>query len=777
MIRELRRHTVSRVIGGGHAMRMERESANKDIDCSGANAGGAPSDRPKSFHWWPIGVFLTLSLAANVLAIWCVRLSTSVNATLLGHTLTGLALGQWAWLTLIAGWTGRRLAGGLVVATLVGAIAWASFVWSMEYLIATEWSDSLVWGIFLIPLSLLAGALPFVICRRAVGWQVVGPGRSAQSMHAGTGDLFWMLAIVAATMAIAEVAQTVWQLPRAAFVRVAWMQGVLVSILVSALFALPTAVCALRFGKSRGATLGLVVVLPMLIVTAALAFATLSGVRSGAGISAFVIPELSRFGVAGLVAVAVLTLGCWALRGSGYRFCAAARGLASATPAGPGQGRTDILAEDATTAPQAGREPSERRNHRYWELAIIAAGLLAGLYNASTSLQREAFDRATFHLANELVAQGGNLHVRDYSVTQLKLPPGATDQDLIQCEYLPSLEELDLSGTYITAAGLRELVAAPRLQRLDLSDMHVDQTMIEELVRLPGLYHLSLAGTDISSDGLRRLMRELNIAELDISRTGLSPVELRSTLPINFGLLRMRGLGLTDADLAEWENFPLLARALDLRDNSIRGPGLSSLMYCQALWLDGNPLTDQDFGPVARQLNTMHLGLSNTPLSDAVLANVSANRAISWLDVGNGGITEQGIAAAFSPNWQVLGFHGAQFKGACFEHPQSVPFYLDLSKSAADDRSIGSLRNLNSLYRLSLRGCDITDAALESLSLLRSLQELDLGDTRITADGLVHSGLADSTTIYLDWDQFDYDDLRRIRDRFTLRLGQELSFY
>ncbi len=729
----------------------------------GAGATVGPARKP--FHWWPIAIFAVICLAANVLSIWCIRLAAPVHAATAGHILSGIALGQWAWLALIAAWTGRSLAGGLATATIAGVAALAGFALSSDLFITTDWGSSALWAVFLVPLYLSAGAGPFCAARYAIGWHVVAPGGISTTVRLRVGDLFWILAIVAAGFAIAEVSHTIWQMPRVAFVRRILMLGPLAAVALATLFALPVGACALLAGRSRTATGMLIAMPPILIVIASSGSAMFGGGFEGTPLTATFRSEMLRCGVAGGVGSLVLILGCWALRASGYRLVCRTAGVGptnrAAAEHGSSQGETD-------------RGGEQHRRHRRWEIAIVVSGIAAGLFNAGMAMRRARFESACYRLANTLAEQGGGLQTEGYRVTWLKLPPGSTDQDLARCEHLSELESLDLSQTKVTAAGLRVLAEAPLLKRLNLSDTRLDGSAVAELIRLRGLYHLSLAGTEMSSSDLQRLIRALDLAELDISRTKLSAAELRAVLPVNFGLLRLRGLGLTDADLAQWENFSFLARSLDLGDNLIRGPGLAGLVYCEDLYLDGNPLTDDEFGPVVQQLNCMHVVLSDTPLTDGVLPFIASNRAISWIDFGRGQITDDGLIAV-PLRCNVLGLHGPQFRGKFLRGEPTNLFCLDFSYSGMDGASAESLRHLRSVYRLSLRGCDIGDAALEHVTHLDTLREIDLADTGITAAGLVRSDLSTDVTVYLDWDQFEYEDLLRIRKRFTVRMGRSLN--
>ena len=71
---------------------------------------------------------------------------------------------------------------------------------------------------------------------------------------------------------------------------------------------------------------------------------------------------------------------------------------------------------------------------------------------------------------------------------------------------LPRLEQLDLSRTEVTSAGVADLADAPALARLNLTATAVDDGAVDALRALPRLTHLALWGTDVTEAGVARLV-------------------------------------------------------------------------------------------------------------------------------------------------------------------------------------------------------------------------------------------------------------------------------
>ena len=108
-------------------------------------------------------------------------------------------------------------------------------------------------------------------------------------------------------------------------------------------------------------------------------------------------------------------------------------------------------------------------------------------------------------------------------------PPKFTEAEL---ELITSI---NLEGTKITDAGLKELAKLQKLERLFLCHTQITDAGLKELTKLKNLKKLSLEGTQITDAGLKELANMQNLQELwltDAKKIGLADGdELQKALP------------------------------------------------------------------------------------------------------------------------------------------------------------------------------------------------------------------------------------------------------
>jgi len=99
-----------------------------------------------------------------------------------------------------------------------------------------------------------------------------------------------------------------------------------------------------------------------------------------------------------------------------------------------------------------------------------------------------------------------------------------TDLGVAKLTALKKLRVLDLSGSAITAAGLKSLAALPALQRLSLWNVKgVDAAASSHLEALHGLTGLDVSNTAIGDEGLARLAKLPNLRRLYVNETNVTP--------------------------------------------------------------------------------------------------------------------------------------------------------------------------------------------------------------------------------------------------------------
>ena len=99
-----------------------------------------------------------------------------------------------------------------------------------------------------------------------------------------------------------------------------------------------------------------------------------------------------------------------------------------------------------------------------------------------------------------------------------------TDFGLAKLATLKKLRQLDLSGSAITASGLKTLANLPDLQRLSLWNVKgIDDSAAPHLAALGNLTSLDLSNTPVGDETLARLAKLSNLRRLYLSETKVTP--------------------------------------------------------------------------------------------------------------------------------------------------------------------------------------------------------------------------------------------------------------
>jgi hypothetical protein len=126
----------------------------------------------------------------------------------------------------------------------------------------------------------------------------------------------------------------------------------------------------------------------------------------------------------------------------------------------------------------------------------------------------------------------GNEFFQDVVMIDLAGKP-ITDRDLEQLKKLPKLENLNLSNTRVTSAGLVHLSGLKNLKWLSLWNTPVDDDGLRHLAKLTKLQSLILDGTRVTDSGLKHLEGLKDLDEwLGLSGTGVT----------DKGLVHLKGL-------------------------------------------------------------------------------------------------------------------------------------------------------------------------------------------------------------------------------------------
>jgi len=142
---------------------------------------------------------------------------------------------------------------------------------------------------------------------------------------------------------------------------------------------------------------------------------------------------------------------------------------------------------------------------------------------------------------------------RLHNLKSLTLPNSTEDDDLALLAGLKTLEDLYVSHSNITDAGLKQIGALISLQRLDVSSCrNITSDGLRHLLGLKNVNALVLSYAPVTDDGLRRLAAFPYLQGLELSGTKVTDAGLAHLA----GLVYLQGLALgetetTDAGLAQ----------------------------------------------------------------------------------------------------------------------------------------------------------------------------------------------------------------------------------
>jgi serine/threonine protein kinase len=184
----------------------------------------------------------------------------------------------------------------------------------------------------------------------------------------------------------------------------------------------------------------------------------------------------------------------------------------------------------------------------------------------------------------------GLRNLRDEPLSRLHMPESKIKDKYLYCiGELKGLEELDLSYSWITDAGLATMSELPRLKDLGLAGCtKLTASAVDSIAKLaPNVIRLSLSYTPVGKDGLKRLRQLKHLEELDLSLSDLTDDEL---------------LPLFDLDLRNIA----LSKNPRLTDKTVER--LQGIRRLNELKLDGCPLITQTALNVLRKKHPrMHL--------------------------------------------------------------------------------------------------------------------------------------------------------------------------
>jgi Leucine-rich repeat (LRR) protein len=246
---------------------------------------------------------------------------------------------------------------------------------------------------------------------------------------------------------------------------------------------------------------------------------------------------------------------------------------------------------------------------------------------------------------DQLVAE-----IRAQQIPGLALPSVAAGDDLSFLEKLPNLRSLRLTGDGVTDAQLAHLKPMTKLEELYLpSDQNITDAGIGQMQGqdIDDLLKLDLSGTRITGAGLKDFdliaLEMLNLKNSSITDDGLIFVEGCSNL---VGLY-LAHTNVTDAGMHTVQTHGTM-REFDLRDTQIDDVGLENfenLSDLTLLDLANTKVSSVGMEYLQEMTSLQSLNLSNTQVDDRGLQYIKLMTQLQKLDLSKTNVTAAGAAA------------------------------------------------------------------------------------------------------------------------------------
>ncbi|GAB4857551.1 hypothetical protein Ancab_015459 [Ancistrocladus abbreviatus] len=316
---------------------------------------------------------------------------------------------------------------------------------------------------------------------------------------------------------------------------------------------------------------------------------------------------------------------------------------------------------------------------------------------------------------------------------------------------IPHLEKLCISETGVTADGVKLLASLTNLSTLDLGGLHVTDVALSSLQVLTKLEYLDLWGSEISDKGAMTLVKLPKLSFLNLAWTRVTILPNLKSL----GCLNMSNCTIHSVIEDNGQRAPLrkfIAHGVSFRD---AGEVFSYIDIGSLSSLDLSNTSLNVFGFLHHMHNLRHLDLSLSMIEDDAVELISCIGAnLRHLNLSNTRISSTGVGslAGHVPNLQVISLSHTSIDDVAVAHISMMPSLevVDLSNThikgfthlPGSDQdevlSLLALQNLDHLKELDLSGTRITDSALNPLSSFQELSHLSLMNTSVTDDCLPH---------------------------------------
>jgi len=294
---------------------------------------------------------------------------------------------------------------------------------------------------------------------------------------------------------------------------------------------------------------------------------------------------------------------------------------------------------------------------------------------------------------------------------------------------------LDLSGTKVTVAGLKELAPLKNLTKLELSEYQVTNASLKVLHEIRLLHALNL--NKLRSDGNQltdarlKVLREVGLLHaMSTATTAAGKRPNRTEDVIN---LNLQDTAVTDAGLKELAPLKNLTK-LELCSKHLTDTSLKVLREIRLLHALTEATTTDGKRPTKPE-DVTKIDLYVTQVTGYGLKELAPFKSLNTLGLHHTQLTDTGMQVL-----REIGFlHTiSRATNAAGKRPTTSDDVtkIDLQDTPLTDVCLNEIATLNNLKMLYLQNTNVTDAGLKQLARFENLTTLYLTGSKVTASGV-----------------------------------------
>lgn len=239
------------------------------------------------------------------------------------------------------------------------------------------------------------------------------------------------------------------------------------------------------------------------------------------------------------------------------------------------------------------------------------------------------------------ITDQGLIALKNYPLRYLIITGGSiTDTGLNELRKSSTLVVLSLNEVEVTGEQFQTAPAWTKLESLQLSGSKITNAGLKQLCLIPNLLFLNLSNTSIDGEGLQYLSILKKLSDLNLDNTNIEPDSLNHLSAVKpLRSLSMQGASINDAHVRQ----------------------ISNVTQIEFLMLNDSQVTDQGLIPLTKMENLKKLFMSNTNITDAGVAHFIHSENLLKLDLSNTLITDQVINSLLKfPQLKVLNLSEGQ---------------------------------------------------------------------------------------------------------------------